>query len=208
MIRRPPRSTQSRSSAASDVYKRQIRIPASACGLFGLKPSRGRISLGPDLSEAWAGFVQRHVVSHSVRDSAAILDVLEGPMTGDAYTAPPPARPYLQELGVDPGRLRIGLRTDTPGGIAEVDGACITAAEDAGRLLESLGHVVDHAAPEPFDRSELVELFTIVVMANAARDVDDLAARTGREVRPGDVEAVTSAAAEMLSLVHISEPTR
>jgi len=174
-----------------------IRIPASACGLFGLKPSRGRISLGPDLSEAWAGFVQRHVVSHSVRDSAAILDVLEGPMTGDAYTAPPPARPYLQELGVDPGRLRIGLRTDTPGGIAEVDGACITAAEDAGRLLESLGHVVDHAAPEPFDRSELVELFTIVVMANAARDVDDLAARTGREVRPGDVEAVTSAAAEM-----------
>jgi len=174
-----------------------IRIPASACGLFGLKPSRGRISLGPDLSEAWAGFVQRHVVSRSVRDSAAILDVLEGPMTGDFYVAPPPARAYFEELDVDPGRLRIGLRTDTPGGIAEVDPACAAAAEDAGRLLESLGHVVEPAAPEAFDHTEIVEHFTTVVAANSTRDVDDLEARSGKEIGPDDIEAVTATIAEL-----------
>ena len=89
-----------------------IRIPASMCGLFGLKPSRGRVSLGPDESEGWAGLVVRHVVTRSVRDSAALLDVLEGYMPGDSYTAPPPARPYANEVGADPGRLRIGLRTE------------------------------------------------------------------------------------------------
>jgi len=174
-----------------------IRIPASACGLFGLKPSRGRISLGPDYSEAWAGLVQRHVVSRSVRDSAAILDVLEGPMTGDAYTAPPPARPYSQELGADPGHLRIGLRTEAPGGVAAVDEACVTAAEEAGRLLESLGHTVEVAAPEPFDRTELVEDFSSVVSSNVARDVDELAERSHRPVGQDDVEPVTWAIAEM-----------
>src|SRR5207248_5965767 len=88
-----------------------IRIPASHCGLFGLKPSRGRISLGPEEGEAWAGLVMRHVVTHSVRDSAAVLDVLQGYMTGDWYTARPPARRYAQEVGAAPGSLRIGVRT-------------------------------------------------------------------------------------------------
>src|SRR3954466_5987162 len=75
-----------------------IRVPASHCGLFGLKPSRGRVSLGPEEAESWAGLVARHAVTHSVRDSAAVLDALQGYMPGDWYTAPPPARPYTEEV--------------------------------------------------------------------------------------------------------------
>ena len=111
-----------------------IRIPASMCGLFGLKPSRGRVSLGPDESEGWGGLVVRHMVTRSVRDSAAILDLLQGYMSGDYYTAPPPARPYLEEVGAEPGRLRIALRTEAPAAIAPTDPACVAAAEDAARL--------------------------------------------------------------------------
>ncbi|MDQ3877820.1 MAG: amidase, partial [Actinomycetota bacterium] len=88
-----------------------IRIPASECGLIGLKPSRGRVSLGPDLGEAWHGFVVRGVLTRSVRDVAAILDVESGEMPGDPYTAPPFQRPLVDEVGADPGRLKIGLRT-------------------------------------------------------------------------------------------------
>src|SRR5439155_1367773 len=98
-----------------------IRSPSSMCGLFGLKPSRGRVSVGPDESDPWSGFVVRHVVTRSVRDSAAALDVLQGYMNGDPVTAPPPARPYTSELGADPGKLRIGIRTNTPGDMAATD---------------------------------------------------------------------------------------
>src|SRR4051812_23160251 len=83
-----------------------IRIPASECGLVGLKPSRGRSSWGPDYGELWAGLAVEHVVSRSVRDSAAILDVVAGAMPGDPYFAPPPPRPFLQEVGANPGKLR------------------------------------------------------------------------------------------------------
>ena len=91
-----------------------IRIPASACGLFGLKPTRGRVSLGPDAGESWAGMVVRHAVTRTVRDSAVVLDIIAGPMPGDPYYAPPPARPFADEVGADPGRLRIGVRTTAP----------------------------------------------------------------------------------------------
>src|SRR6266480_4339939 len=91
-----------------------IRIPASECGLVGLKPSRGRNSLGPDYGDMFSGLVCEHVVSRSVRDTAAILDAVHGAMPGDPYAAPPPARPYLDEIGADPGRLRIGIMTAAP----------------------------------------------------------------------------------------------
>ena len=149
-----------------------IRIPASCCGLFGLKPTRGRSSLGPDTGESWAGLVQRHVVTRTVRDSAAVLDAIAGPAPGDPYYAPPPARPYVEELGADPGRLRIGLRTRAPEVMGtDTDPECVAAAEDAARLLESLGHHVEEAAPVALDESELLELFLVVLTTHVVWDI-------------------------------------
>lgn len=168
-----------------------IRTPAAHCGLFGLKPSRGRISLGPEAGEAWAGLVQRHVVTRSVRDSAAVLDALEGPMPGDPYTAPPPSRPFAQEVGADPGRLRIGLRTAAPAAMCETDQENIAAAEDAARLLESLGHHVEPAAPPALDETELLELFLVVLSTHVVWDLKQIATMADREVGPDDVEPLT-----------------
>jgi amidase len=174
-----------------------IRVPASACGLFGLKPARGRVSMGPDNGEDWAGCVVRHVLSRSVRDSAAILDALEGLMPGDPYSAPPPTRPYLDEVGADPGPLRIGLRTRAPGDLAVTDDECVAATEDAARLLESLGHHVEEAAPAAFDEVELLGLFTTILTTGVRSNVDEVAQLAGREVGPDDFEPLTWAQYEM-----------
>lgn len=168
-----------------------IRIPASMCGLVGLKPSRGRISLGPAESESWAGLVARHVVTRTVRDSAAVLDVLHGYETGDWYTAPPPARPYADEVGADPGRLRIGVRTAAPFGAATVDAECVAAVENAARLLESLGHSVVEAAPAGLDDIALVAAFGAVMQTAVRAQLADLAAELGRPVTADDVEPMT-----------------
>ena len=168
-----------------------IRIPSSECGLFGLKPSRGRMSLGPEAGEEWAGLVQRHVLTRSVRDSAAVLDALWGPMSGDPYFAPPPARPFLDEVGADPGRLRIGIRTTAPAAMAETDPECVAAAEDAARLLESLGHHVEVASPPALDETDLVNFFVAVMTTDVVKEVEDVARIAGREVGPDDFEALT-----------------
>jgi amidase len=168
-----------------------IRIPASMCGLFGLKPSRGRVSLGPDETEGWGGLVVRHVVTTTVRDSARILDVVAGEMPGDAYTAPPPARPYASELGADPGSLRIGLRTESAGRIAPTDPECVAAAEDAARLLESLGHTVEVAAPAAFDEAEMIEPFSTIMFASLAAEIAEWEEALGRPFTAEDVESAT-----------------
>jgi amidase len=173
-----------------------IRIPASHCGLFGLKPSRGRISLGPEESEAWAGLVMRHVVTHSVRDSAAVLDVLQGYMTGDWYTAPPPARVYAAEPGAPPGKLRVGVRTVAPLGLAEVDAECVTAVDKAAAMLESLGHTVVDAAPSALDDSIALETFGAVMMSSLRADMLAIEAEIGRPVTPDDMEPSTWATFE------------
>ncbi|MCW8306657.1 amidase [Acidiphilium sp. PA] len=123
-----------------------IRIPAAYCGLFGLKPSRGRVSEGPALGEGWEGAVCTHVLTRSVRDSAAMLDVLAGAEPGDPFVITPPARPFAAELGHDPGRLRIGFSVRSPVG-GRVESDMIEGVHKTALLLESLGHHVEEAEP-------------------------------------------------------------
>ena len=174
-----------------------IRIPASACGLVGLKPSRGRVSLGPDLGESWSGAVIEHVLTRSVRDSAAILDAIADPMPGDPYVAPPPLRPFREEVGADPGRLRMGLLLRAPGDAVAVHPECVTAAENAGRLLASLGHEVLESHPPALDETEFSEQFGALVSSWTARDLDYWCEQTGRSITSNDVEPYTWALAEM-----------
>jgi amidase len=168
-----------------------IRIPSSMCGLFGLKPSRGRISLGPDESDPWSGFVMRHVVARSVRDSASALDVLHGYMPGDPVTAPPPARPYAGEVGADPGKLRIGVCTTVPAGLAETDPVCAAAATAAAKLLESLGHTVEESAPAALGEGDLMSNFSTVLTSWVRADLIELEEIAGRPLTADDVEPMT-----------------
>src|SRR3954447_10380324 len=119
-----------------------IRFPASMCGIVGLKPTRARTSPAPLHGEYWGPLTHEHVLTRSVRDSAAFLDATAGPVAGDLHTAPPPARPWRDEVGRDPARLRVGMVTGRPDG-GGVDEACAQAVAEAARLLERLGHVVE-----------------------------------------------------------------
>jgi amidase len=123
-----------------------IRIPASCCGLVGLKPSRGRTPCGPDTGEAAFGASYEFVLTRTVRDAAHLLDAVEGPAVGDKYTAPPPRGPYADELAVDPGALRVAVTTRAWSGVT-VDPEVVAAAERAGLVLEKLGHAVADASP-------------------------------------------------------------
>jgi amidase len=175
-----------------------IRIPASACGLFGLKPTRARISEGPLVGDVMSGLTVEGVVSRSVRDTAAALDAIQGPAPGDPYVAPAPARPYLEEVGVDPGRLRVGLRLDPLDEELELDPIVVEAAREAGSLLEGLGHEVDLDSPE-VPRApgvDPIESFMTRWHAGQAATLDQLATVLGREIEPGDVEPLTWAMAE------------
>jgi amidase len=171
-----------------------IRIPASACGLFGLKPTRGRVSLGPDQGEAWSGMVVRHVVTRSVRDSASVLDCIAGRMPGDPYSAAPPTRPFSSEVDVEPEPLLIGLRTASP--LSETDAECVAAAEDAARLLESLGHTVEIAGPAALDE-DMMSFFITIFSTNVVADLHEIERRAGREVTQVDVEPLTWMYAEL-----------
>ncbi|HSX91883.1 MAG TPA: amidase, partial [Hydrogenophaga sp.] len=169
-----------------------IRIPASCCGLFGLKPTRARTTAGPEGGEGLSGLAHQHVVSRSVRDSAALLDALAGPMPGDPYSAAPPERPFLDEVGRAPGRLRIAFATTAPTGVP-VDPACVAAVRDAARLCEELGHHVEEASPE-FDAPALERGFEMVFAANTLANI---ARATGGAMPDRElVEPLTYALAE------------
>ncbi|HJQ84746.1 MAG TPA: amidase [Candidatus Binatia bacterium] len=174
-----------------------IRIPASACGLVGLKPSRGRISFGPDLGEGVAGLAAEGVLTRSVRDTAAILDAVAGTMPGDPYTAPPFARPLATEVGTPPGRLRIGFTPAPFGGLFQAHPDAATAAERAARLLESLGHTVEPGHPPALDEIETGQHFTTFYAVNAARMLELVGGLVGRSLEAADVDPLNWALAEM-----------
>lgn len=125
-----------------------IRIPASACGLIGLKPSRGRISPGPQHIQVWGPLGQDGVLARSMRDTAALLDVMSGSMLGDLYVAPPPARAFIEEVDADPGKLRVGVLPDDWDSSFELDEECRKAVNATAQMLQSLGHEVDMDAPD------------------------------------------------------------
>ncbi len=166
-----------------------IRIPSSCCGLFGLKPTRARVPAGPDYGEGWGGLATSHVVSRSVRDSAAALDALAGPSPGDPYWAPPQAGPYLEEASADPGRLTIALQR-APLNDKEVEPDCLQALAHTARLLEDLGHRVEEAQP-PGDGEELGLAIYRIAATNLSLTLRQLAEERGRPIEAEEVEAVT-----------------
>jgi len=152
-----------------------IRIPAAFCGLFGLKPSTNRVSWGPAQGLAWEGASANGVLSRSVRDTARMLDVLSGPEPGEFFNPAPPARPYADEVGAPVERLRIGFSTASPLGAA-VDAGHVKAVQDAARLLESLGHTVDEAAPA-LDGKAVAHAYLTMYLGQVAADVAATGAR-------------------------------
>ena len=166
-----------------------IRIPASCCGLFGLKPSRGRVTMAPSLGDAWDGFVQEHCLAVSVRDSAAFLDIADLPTPGEPYAAPHKLRPWREEIGCHPGKLRIGFTRGTLFA-GESSPEAIAAVDDAIALLRELGHEVVESTPS-FPREELVHAYFIVVAAYTAWFVEDAARIASRKPHPDDFEAPT-----------------
>lgn len=154
-----------------------IRIPAACCGLFGIKPGRGRTPWGPRYGEVMHGAAMNHIVSRSVRDSAAMLDATHGPEAGSLFHIEPPARPYLEEVTREPGRLRIGFSSQSPIGTS-VHPEAVRAVENAAKLFESLGHHVEPAAPA-VDGMQLAQDFLMMWFANCAATVDEIQAQTG-----------------------------
>jgi amidase len=172
-----------------------IRMPAAFCGLVGLKPSYARTTLGPDFGEYWGQMSHEHVLTRSVRDCAAVLDACAGPGSGDPYVAPAPVRPWLEEVGADPGRLRVGLRTDLPGGGAP-DPECAAAARSLAARLEALGHHVEDRAPRALDEGEGAAQWVPVFAVHAASELDRIGRLTGETITADDVEPSTWALAE------------
>ncbi len=172
-----------------------IRIPASACGLVGLKPSRQRISEGPIIGDNLSGMTCELVVSKSVRDTALMLDAVHGAAPGDPYVAPAPLRPYADELDAPHEPLRIGLMTHSLAG-NEVEQAVVDATREAGGMLAALGHGVEDSAPGGFEGMDLVDSFLDRWAAGPAATLALFSRALGRELGPEDVEPLTWALAE------------
>ncbi|HEY4241811.1 MAG TPA: amidase [Kofleriaceae bacterium] len=181
-----------------------IRIPASCCGLFGLKPSRGRVSLAPNYGDVNGGLVCEHVVARSVRDSAAILDVLAGPQLGDPYTAPAQASRYSAEITAPPRPLRIGFATRYPhvsGELVESHPDCRAAVAHAAKLLADLGHVVEPAEIPALHDPAFIPRFLSIWAVGVAMDLDEVAELIGRPVEEHEVERLTYAIGSLGRLV-------
>ncbi|MFN0252684.1 MAG: amidase [Kofleriaceae bacterium] len=187
-----------------------IRIPASCCGLFGLKPSRARVSLGPHLGDVTGGLVCEHVVSRSVRDSAAVLDAIAGAAPGDPYAAPTQIRPYSAELATPTGRLKIGFFTKHPavnpdptsgGALVDSHPDCVAAVAHAAKLLASLGHHLEEASPAALHDADWTPRFLTLWSVGVTTELDEASSAIGRPIEEHEVERLTWALAELGRLV-------
>jgi amidase len=172
-----------------------VRIPAACCGLVGLKPARGRISPAPELGESMLGI--DGMLTRTVADTAALLDVLAGYETGDATWAPPPAEPFAVAAAREPGRLRIALTTQPPAGEAVVEPECARAVHDAAELLASLGHEVEEVEP-PWAQAELRRLFGVVFSTQVALSIAYSGRLAGHELTAEDMEPMSWAIYSMV----------
>ncbi len=179
-----------------------IRIPASCCGLIGLKTSRGRISVGPDKDES--GLTVAFAVSRSMRDTAGLLDLVAGPGIGDSAIAPAPRRPFAEEVGADPGRLRIGVLAHHPLG-NRLDPECVTATNDAARTLEGLGHHVEEAHPAILEDAEFSNRFMAIWATNMSLGIQRLGEIVGHTLTADEVEPVNWAMSEFAKQLSATE---
>jgi amidase len=165
-----------------------IRIPASECGLVGLKPNRGRVSHGPLVGESWAGGTIDGAVTRTVRDAAGILDVISARHTGEPYYAPPLPRPLREEVGADPGRLRIGMLDHAPSEAYLDDPQCRAAVAEAARLLRGLGHDVERSEPEAMFEEGFVHHFNTIIAADTEATFRAFEMLLGRPIDADEIE--------------------
>lgn len=181
-----------------------IRIPASCCGLFGFKPSRGMIPTGPDCGELWRGYAIEHAITRSVRDSAAMLDATAGADPGAPYAAPWDGRSFLERLGETPRRLRIAYTAEPLLGGHGVHADCVAALREATHLLADLGHEVEEARP-PVQPEANALAFLTVIACEARAELDAYGQARGRRVRADEVETATYGLALLGSTVKAPE---
>ncbi|MDY6821050.1 MAG: amidase family protein [Deferribacterota bacterium] len=172
-----------------------IRIPSSYCGLFGLKPSRGRLPTGPDNGEIWQGAVNDHILARSVRDSALMLDSTLGEDPGAPYIIEKPEKPYIEEIKIDPGRLRIAFNTESPIG-TNVNEEHKNAIFKTAKILEKLGHYVEEDKPE-IDGWKLAKSYLCLYFGEVNASIKEISLIRERKVKSSEIESLTRVLYEM-----------